>query len=269
MKEEELRVITDAIWKRYGIDFRHYETKSFGRRVTRVMEKFGFASVYHLWENFLFNQSFLDTFIDEVTVGLTELFRNPKIWKFLGDHLLSKTLHKQNINIWHAGCSTGEEVYSLLITLMEYNKYKESRVLASDISNEALRIAREGVYDASLWAKYNQNYKEFTVKRNDLSYYAKLKGNEIVMKALLKENVSFEVHDLVRDSINTSYDWIFCRNVLIYFDEGLKTKMLAKFFEALKPGGLLILGYFDYLPPSQQYFTLKYPEYKIYTRTEY
>ena len=267
MNEEELRVITEAIWKRYGIDFRCYETRSLSRRVSRVMDKFGFESAYQLWENFLFDQSFIDTFIDEVTVGLTELFRNPKIWKFLGDEKLRKIPQGQETNIWHAGCSTGEEVYTMLITLMEYHRFDQTNVWASDISNEALRIAKEGVYDNSLWQKYNCNYKEFTSGRQELDIYAQINGADFKMKDFLKEHLKFEPHNLVRDAVNVSYDLIFCRNVLIYFDEELKMKVLAKFQEALKPGGLLILGYFDYLSSPQEFFTLKYPEYKIYMRS--
>ena len=172
INEEELKVITGAIWNRYGIDFRNYEQISLRRRIKRVIDKFELNSVYALWKKFLYQQDFINIFIDEITIGLTELFRNPDLWTFLGKEILQKYSSNQKVNIWHAGCSSGEEVYSMLITLKEYQLMDRAEVWATDISLEALRKAKLGKYDQHLWNKYNSNYKAFTNESRDLTYYA-------------------------------------------------------------------------------------------------
>lgn len=264
--KDELRVITTAIWNRYGIDFRNYENTSLCRRVSRLIDRFDLDSVYALWRKFLYEQDFIQVFIDEITVGLTELFRNPGMWAFLGKNFLKPLPSDHSLHIWHAGCSTGEEVYSLLITLIEYKRLNQSKIIATDLSHEALQAAQAGIYDHSLWAKYNENYCEFSELKRDLGTYTQNLEQGFQMNKDLRNRIIFSLHNLVRDPIPANLDWIFCRNVLIYFDDKLKLDVLKKFYEALKPGGLFIMGFYDYIAFPQEYFKLAYPDYKIFIR---
>lgn len=262
--DEELRVINTAIYTRYGLDFRNYESTSLKRRVTRVIHKFQLKSVYGLWTKILYDASFIQVFIDEVTVGLTELFRNPPLWEYLRTKVLPLYRKQSQINIWHAGCSTGEEVYSMIITLYEARLLQNSYLTASDISAEVIKTALEGKYSLDVFQQYNANYQQFTSSSHTLDEYCTQNEDNFLFKASLKENVHFLQQNLTKKIISQPIDILFCRNVMIYFDGILKEQLLEKFYHVLKKDGLFILGYYDMLPKSsKKYFETFNAEFKI------
>lgn len=245
--KEELKVINQAILTRYGLDFSHYEYNAFSRRVAKVLYKFQLKSTYHLWQKILY-EDFIHEFINEVTVGLTELFRNPSLWQKIGGQILPLFKEQNQIKIWHAGCSTGEEVYTMLITLAEHDYLKKTKITATDINSNWLSVAKKGTYGKSLLEKYSKNYESFTSSHFTLKNYIEECEEGFTFKTWLKKDSLFLKHNLTHDSNIGNFDLIFCRNVLIYFDDVFKSKVLNIFHKSLNDKGLLILGYYDIFP---------------------
>lgn len=245
---EELEVLANAIKMRYGIDLTSYEPIAFSRRVARALYKLDCETVFVLWRKILRDDELIFSFLNEVTVGLTELFRNPPLWKYLRDELLPILPAHARLRIWYAGCSTGEEIYTFSIVLHEAGKLLNSQARATDLNTDSLAIAEAGKYDMSLWEQYARNYQDFTKSPYQLMQYAKHTTEYFEFLPFLRQQVKFERFDLTHETSTETFDIIFCRNVLIYFDEIYKLKVLQKLVDSLVPNGFLILGYYDNLP---------------------
>lgn len=267
INEAELEVIVNAIYTRYGLDFRNYEKESLRRRVTRIIERENLESIYGLWRKVLYEPSFIQSFVNQIAVGFTELFRNPDLWRFLRDKVLSQFTESE-LSVWHAGCSTGEEVYSFAITYQESRYAGNLRGLATDHNTQFLQVAEQGLYLKGILPKYEENYQAFTEKKEPLSkYYQPALNGDFRFKAFLRQDYRFERHNLTQDPAPKNLDIVFCRNVLIYFDETLRHLVLEKICQSLKPGGYLILGYYDHLSPNiKPLFETISPLHKIYRR---
>ena len=266
--DEELTSLTNAIKQRYGIDFTNYEKKSLKRGFARLVSKNNFKSILELWGKIIGNKDFFYASIDDLLVNLTEMFRNPEIWVKIKDDLLPKLMLKPNIVIWHAGCSTGEEVYTMTIVLRESNLLYKAKITASDLSNQALEQAKQARYPMLLWKKYLASYlKYFKSENGKLENYFQLADQEILIKEDIKRNINFIKHNLVTEPAIPKCNIIFCRNVMIYFDDTLKMKLLKKFYDALEDDGYFIIGFYDMLPNEyKDLFTLYDPETRIYKK---
>jgi len=241
VSEEEMNSLTQSILIRYGIDFTCYEPKSLRRRIIRVMNNFNVLSVHELWVQFLRDKNFVHVFMNEISVGMTSMFRDPVLWRKL--RTLLSTQHKnKTVSVWHAGCSTGEEVYSLGIVLKETQTHAQA--FASDFNQNALGEAQLGVYHKIKMIENENNYREYNPFQNFNQYY-KPDGKNILMENDLIKHVRFSYHNLVTDPFPNGFDIVFCRNVMIYFDSRAKTKILDQFYDSLNPGGWLIIGFFD------------------------
>lgn len=249
--DEELISLTTAIKTRYGIDFTSYEKKSLKRGFARLIARNDLGSLVGLWSKILKDKEFLIKYIDDLLVNLTELFRNPEIWLRIKDDLLEKLRDQPTINIWHAGCSTGEEIYSMAIVLKEQGLLKKTRALATDLSTTALDTAGKGVYNKMLWKKYTTSYLSYYPRGKPENHFS-VDENEITVNADLKSHVRFLRHNLVQDEMKKKFNIIFCRNVMIYFDEALKMKVLKLFHASLEDDGYFIIGYYDMLPESSK-----------------
>lgn len=264
--DEELASLTSAIKTRFGIDFTSYEKKSLKRGFARLIARNELGSLLGLWSKILKDKEFLVKYIDDLLVNLTELFRNPEIWLKIKDDLLEKLKPKPSINIWHAGCSTGEEIYSMAIVLKEQFLLNKSKAIATDLSTAALNIAREGVYNKMLHKKYTSSYLSYYPKGDPNRHFI-VNENTIAVKEELKKHVEFSLHNLVQDKMNRKFNLIFCRNVMIYFDEELKMKVLRLFHDCLEDDGFFIIGYYDMLPEnSKELFTLYDATTRIYKK---
>lgn len=248
ISDEELKSLTDAIHKRHGIDFSCYEPKSLKRRVIRALHIFKLNAIHELWIKILKDRSFIYPFMDEISVGLTSMFRDPVLWRRLRQLLGGEWAERKAISLWHAGCSTGEEVYTMGILLAESVYSKAVTAQATDISNQAMEIARKGEYHKMKLEEYSQNYLQFNPVGNIRKYYTE-KDDFAYMDPGLIRHVAFEYHNLITDPFARKYDIIFCRNVMIYFDNHAKAKLFEKFYEALNPGGLFIIGFYDAVLP--------------------
>jgi chemotaxis protein methyltransferase CheR len=243
--EEEMNSLTQSILTRYGIDFTCYEPKSLRRRIVRVMNLFNLASIHDLWVKFLHDSQFIQLFMNEVSVGMTSMFRDPTFWSSLKKRMLNELRHKPSINIWHAGCSTGEEVYSMGILLSEVGLQAKTKALATDINEVALNEAKSGIYHKIKMIENETNYRQVTSYRDFARYYTVVDHGHVKMNQELVSHVTFGYQNLITDRFGSGYDIIFCRNVMIYFDTAAKRKLLDRFYDALNPGGYFIIGFYD------------------------
>lgn len=248
ISNEELDSLTAAIMKRHGIDFTGYEPKSLKRRVTRALSVFKLNSIHELWVKILRENDFIHPFINELSVGLTSMFRDPKFWVSLKKSLPILINEKRRLKVWHAGCSTGEEVYTLNILIRELGLEGKVSSYASDMNTDALEQAQKGAYHVLKLADYEDQYRKYNGKGSLSNYYKKEEKSGFMDLSLIR-HVQFEMNNLITDDSNNKFDIIFCRNVMIYFDAGAKRLVLDKFYNSLKPGGLLIIGFFDALVP--------------------
>ena len=267
ISDEELHSLTSAILHRYGIDFTCYETTSLKRRVARSISVLQLGSIHDLWIKLLRDRSFIYLFIDEISVGLTAMFRDPVLWRTLRSHILDTLRHKDQIDVWHAGCSTGEEVYSMAIVLRESGLQAKARGLATDISEAAMATARSGEYHALKVTEYEDNYLQYNPNGLFQRYY-QATDNGSTMKANLIQHVDFQMHNLVTEMPPGQFDIIFCRNVMIYFDQKTKTRLLEQFYEHLYDGGYLVIGFYDALIPliDQEKYQITNLEAKVFQK---
>ncbi len=248
ISDEELKSLTDAIQQRHGIDFSCYEPKSLKRRLVRALHVFKLSAVHELWIKILKDRSFIYPFMDEISVGLTSMFRDPVLWNRLLEMLRGEWSGKNQLSIWHAGCSTGEEVYTMGILLKESVFTGQVHARATDISNQAIETARRGEYHKMKLEEYDQNYKQFR-RNGTIKTYCVENADQVRLNPSLIQHVTFEYHNLITSPFSGNYDIIFCRNVMIYFDANAKIKLFEKFHQVLNPDGLFIVGFYDAVLP--------------------
>lgn len=267
VSDEEVRSLTQSILLRYGVDFTGYEPKSLRRRIVRILNLYSFGSIFELWSRLLKDPSFIYIFMNEISVGMTSMFRDPILWRTLRQKLKTDYANKDGIRIWHAGCSTGEEVYSMGILFKEVALNTKYTALATDISQESIQTARKGVYHKLKMLENESNYRLYN-PAGDFSQYCSTSGQDAVMNHALVDHCDFQYHNLITDPVQGRYDIIFCRNVMIYFDTAAKEKLLDKFYDALKPGGYLIIGFYDTMLSiiNQQKLKIADEEAKIFCR---
>lgn len=247
ISDEELEALMQAMKNRYGLDFTNYEKKSFKRSIVRLMMKHKIGSMLELWSKILKDKEFFLNGIDDLLVNLTELFRNPDAWIKIRDTILDDFKDKSQIKIWHAGCSTGEEVFTMAMVLEEKGLLHKCKALASDLSSIALEKAKNGIYSILIMKQYLRPFLEYFPNKKMEDFFD-FKEKDAVIKDEYRKHVEFKRHNLVQDPMNQKYDIIFCRNVMIYFDETLKLNVLNLFNNCLNEGGYLVIGYYDIMP---------------------
>ncbi|MEM9895711.1 MAG: protein-glutamate O-methyltransferase CheR [Bacteroidota bacterium] len=246
ISDEELIALMQAINNRYGLDFTNYERSSLKRGIVRLMMKNKMETIIELWSRVLKDEHFFKDSIDDLLVNLTELFRNPDVWIKLRDHVIP-TLGNDRLSVWHAGCSTGEEAYTMSFLLETINRHYQANLLATDLSGTALRKARKGEYNLQVMQSYLKPFLEFFPGKK-LSDYFDYTDKSAVIKSQYLRNITFQKHNLVADAMHGAFDIIFCRNVMIYFDDLLKEKVLKLLYDNLKPNGYFVIGYYDIMP---------------------
>jgi chemotaxis protein methyltransferase CheR len=237
----DLKRISEFIYQKYQYDFRNYAMSSFKRRVIRIME-LKKLSVDALLKRLNDSPSFINEFLDELTVNVTEMFRDPSFWRIMREEILPAIMlnHKQ-FKIWHAGCSSGEEVLSMSIMLKEMGVLQNVTMIATDLDTNILEKAKTGIYPIKNMELNEKNYIRFQGTGAFKDYYQEENGMAVFDKELLM-NVSFRRHDLVVGEIFNKFDLILCRNVMIYFNQTLQNEVLKKFHESLFKYGYLAIG---------------------------
>ncbi|RZJ82342.1 MAG: protein-glutamate O-methyltransferase CheR [Flavobacterium sp.] len=240
ISDSELESLIHLIQKVHGFDFSNYTMASLKRRVSRIMdlEK---LSYFDLTDQLINDHDYFDHFLAEVTVNITEMFRDPTFFKSVKNNVLPYLKSYPHIKVWSAGCSTGEELYSLAVLFTEEELYNRSFFYGTDINQDVLAHAKEGIYDLQKMKLYSENYIQLG-GNNSLANYYTAKYDAAMLNRTLKKNVLFSVHNLVSDGAFNEFQMISCRNVLIYFDAKLQEKVISLFYESLANFGFLCIG---------------------------
>lgn len=237
----EVNVLLQAIFDRYGYDFRNYARASIERRARLFARKNGYDYISELIPKILRDEILFEQLLKEFSITVTELFREPLSYKELKEKVFPILKTYPFIKIWHAGCATGEEVYSLAILLKEEGLYEKATIYATDFNDEALEIARQGIYPLENMKTFISNYMQ-AGGSDVLSNYYFAKHDSVIFDKSLIKNVMFANHNLATDSVFGEMNLIMCKNVMIYFDKELQNRVLNMFNESLIHGGFLCLG---------------------------
>jgi chemotaxis protein methyltransferase CheR len=237
----DLKKIAELIYQKHRYDFRNYAMSSFKRRVLRIIE-LKKLTVDTLLKKLTETPSFINEFLDELTVNVTEMFRDPGFWRIMREEIIPAILlnHKQ-FKIWHAGCSSGEEVLSMAIMLKEMGIWQDVQLFATDLDTNILERAKTATYSIKNMELNEKNYIRFQGTSTLKNYYREENGNAVFNKDLLA-NVTFRKHDLVLGEVFNKFDLVLCRNVMIYFNQTLQNEVLKKFHEGLFKYGYLAIG---------------------------
>ena len=239
--EIELRLLMDALYSRYGYDFRNYAGASQRRRVLHAMQQLGCPTISMLQSRVLREPEVFMDLLQYLTIPVTEMFRDPGFFLALRAQVVPFLETYPSLKVWVAGCSTGEEVYSLAIVLREAGLLERSIVYATDINERSLERARQGIFPATSVRRYTENYQKSGGKAAFSSYYTAAYDSALFDPAL-RRNVTFADHSLATDSVFSEMHLILCRNVIIYFDKKLQDRALGLFHESLCHRGFLALG---------------------------
>ncbi|AIQ14496.1 CheR family methyltransferase [Paenibacillus durus] len=237
----EIELLLYGIHRLYGYDFRNYSLPSLRRRIWHRVHGENLSSISALQEKVLHDRACFERLIYSLSIPVTEMFRDPGMFRTFRQKAVPLLRNYPYIRIWHAGCSTGEEVYSMAILLKEEGLYGKARIYATDINNRSLQQAKEGVYEISKMQQYSQNHMEAGGKRAFSEYYT-AKSNSVIFQPDLRKNIIFAEHNLATDTSFNEFNVIFCRNVMIYFNDELREHVHSLFFESLSRCGFLVLG---------------------------
>lgn len=237
----ELRLLIEAIYVRYSYDFRDYAVASMKRRVVQAVRALECESVSELQGKVLHDSQAFMSLLQYLTIPVSEMFRDPEYYLALRQQVVPLLRTYPSLNIWIAGCSTGEEVYSMAILLDEEGLLERAHIYATDINPRSLEKARTGVYSVDNVRLYTENYQKSGGRRSFSEYYTAAYDAVLIDKRL-RERVTFADHSLATDSVFAETQFISCRNVLIYFNRGLQDRAIGLFRESLGHRGFLGLG---------------------------
>ena len=238
--EQVEELLTDAL-ELYGYDFTNYSKASVKRRINRLFTVDRFPSFAELRYKLRNDKEYVNRFVESISVNVTEMFRDPLFYSALRHVVLPQLATYPYIRIWHAGCSTGEEVYSMAILLKEMNLLHKSLLYATDISQEALEKARQGIVPLNNMKLYSENYIQSGGTQAFSNYYSAV-YDRARLNDELKSKMVFAMHNLVSDGSFNEFQLILCRNVLIYFNKDLQDKVIRLFSGSLEKLGFLALG---------------------------
>lgn len=238
----DIRRLTEVLSKKYRYDFTNYAMSSFKRRIARIIDLYKFSSMESLLKRISDDEEFVEEFVTEITVNVTEMFRDPSFWRELREHIIPNILlNHKTISIWHAGCSSGEEVFSMCVMLKEMGILNKAKIIATDLDKKILDKARKGEYPIKNMDLNEKNYIRVTGEKGLHQYY-KEKSDRAIMDPSLVVDVSWREHDLVNGPVFNKFDLILCRNVMIYFNQTLQNEVLKKLHGSIFKYGYLIIG---------------------------
>jgi len=237
----EIDLLLEAAFRRYGYDFRSYARASIERRTRQFMSEAGCSSVSEMIPKVLHDKEFFSRLARYFSISVTEMFRDPFVYRAVREKVVPLLSTWPHFKIWHAGCATGEEVYSLAIVLKEEGVYDRATIYATDFNDDALERAREGIYEVSKMKEATRNYQQAGGKAS-FSEYQHARYDAVAMSGSLKERITFANHNLAVDEAFGEMHLVFSRNVLIYFNRELQNRALELFTDSLVHGGFLCLG---------------------------
>jgi chemotaxis protein methyltransferase CheR len=266
----ELQLLIDAIFLKYHYDFRRYAQASLKRRLTTAMTRFGCQTLSQLQDQVLHDAATFPALLDFLTVPVSEMFRDPSYFRALRDTVVPMLRTYPSLKIWVAGCSTGEEVYSLAVLLREEGLLDRTLIYATDINPQTLQKAAAGVYDAERIPGFTDNHRKSGASSSLSEYYTAAYGRAVFDKSL-RQHVVFSDHSLATDSVFAEVQLVSCRNVLIYFNRDLQDRAVGLFRDALCRKGFLGIGSKESLRFSSHSacFVNLVPQEKIYQKRDF
>lgn len=237
----ELKLLLEGVYLKYQHDFRHYAVASLRRRMRQAMDRFGCQTLSQLQDRVLHEPQVFAQMLAYFTVQVSEMFRDPSYFRTLREQVVPVLQTYPSIKIWVAGCSTGEEVWSLAILLEEEGLLERTIVYATDINPDALRAAEAGIYSLDRIARFTENYQQAGGTRS-LSDYYQAAYDGAIFRQHLKRHIVFADHSLATDSVFSEMHFVSCRNVLIYFDRELQNRAIKLFYDSLVHRGYLGIG---------------------------
>ncbi|MBA3354652.1 MAG: protein-glutamate O-methyltransferase CheR [Pyrinomonadaceae bacterium] len=241
LEDIEIGLLLEGLYRAYGFDFREYSRASIKRRILEMMRAEKLGTVSALQERVLHDATCLERFLLGLSVHATAMFRDPSFYLTFRRKVVPLLKTYPTVQIWVAGCSTGEEVYSLAILLQEERLYKRCRIYATDISRAVLRKARDGIFPLAAMREYTNNYHQ-AGGANEFSDYYTAQYDSVIFSTALKSNVVFSEHNLATDGSFNEFQVILCRNVMIYFNKDLQARVHNLLYDSLSMFGVFGLG---------------------------
>lgn len=237
----EIKLFLEAIYLKYGYDFRDYAPAHIKRRLMNRLKTSELSSISMMQEKILNDRIFFEEVLSDLSIAVTEMFRDPDFYRKIREEVIPVLKTYPFVRIWYAGCATGEEVYSLAILLQEEGLYNRSQIYATDINEQVLQQAKEGIYSIRNIKNYTGNYLKAGGKKSLADYYT-AHYDSVIFHETLKKKVVFANHNLATDGVFGEMHMVICRNVLIYFNQELQNKVINLFADSLINGGFLGLG---------------------------
>src|SRR5438046_5356981 len=241
LEDLELALLLEGVFRRYGFDFREYAPASLRRRVWRRVHAEKLTSISGLLERLLHDPASMERLLLDLSINVTAMFRDPTFYLNFRQKVVPMMRTYPFVRIWHAGCSTGEEVYSMAILLQEEKLLDRCRIYATDINEAVLQRAKDGIFPLNTMQENTSNYIAAGGTGTFSEYYT-ARYDYAIFRPALRENVVFAQHNLVTDSSFNHFNVIFCRNVLIYFNNTLQERVMQLFLDSLEMFGILGLG---------------------------
>jgi chemotaxis protein methyltransferase CheR len=237
----EIDLLAEGVYQAYGFDFRRYSRPSLRRRVWRRVEAEGAVTISGLLDRVLHDPDAMQRLLSDLSVNVSAMFRDPGFFQIFRAKVVPILKTYPFLRVWNAGCSTGEETYSVAILLKETGLYERTRIYATDMNPQILEQARGRTYSIAKMREYTANYIQAGGTRSFSEYYV-ADGDSVVFQPALAENVVFAQHNLVTDRCFNEFNVIMCRNVMIYFDRQLQSQVHELLYDSLAPLGILGLG---------------------------
>lgn len=263
----EVFLFIEAIRVKYGYNFSEYSRAHIKRRIKNRLVKSGYNNIMELTHRVIEDETFFRDVLLDFSINVTEMFRDPQFFKYLRETIIPVLESYPKITIWHAGCSTGEEVYSMAIFLKECGLYDRCQIYATDFNQKVIEKAKDGIYSLEAIKEYTKNYILAGGTRSFSDYYI-AKYDSAILELELKKNITFFEHNLVTDGSFGEMNLIICRNVLIYFNRTLQNRVNRLFFDSLIKSGYLCLGSKETLLYTEVFekFETVNEEFKIYRK---
>jgi chemotaxis protein methyltransferase CheR len=241
LEKIEVDLLLEGIFRQYGFDFRSYAFSSLKRRLWKRITAEGLQSISELQDRVLHDPAMMEKLLLDLSINVSAMYRDPTFYKAFREKVVPVLRTYPFVRLWHAGCSTGEEVYSMAILLEEEGLYDRARIYATDINEVVLQTAKSGIFPVEKMQEYTQNYLRAGGTRSFSDYYV-AKYDAAIFSSALTRNVVFSQHNLVTDRSFAECNVILCRNVMIYFDRKLQDRVHSLFYESLVQFGFLGLG---------------------------
>lgn len=248
----ELEMLLEAIYRKYHYDFKEYSRAHLKRRLKYRLNMAKLDSFSQMQHKVLYDRAFFESLLLDLSINVTEMFRDPSFYLAMRQEVIPLIRDIPFVKIWHAGCSTGEEVYSMAILLKEEGLYDKVQIYATDFNTLVLEKAKEAIYPIELIKEYTVNYQKAGGLDSFAEYYS-AKYESVILEPSLRERIVFADHNLVTDGVFGEMNVILCRNVLIYFTKKLQARVVKLFLDSLTPSGFLCLGSKESLQFSEYY----------------